>query len=309
MTRSRYRFLGNDAPYFLTMTIASWLPVFTRPATVEVILDSWRYLQAHHDFRLHGYVILENHLHLVARSPGLQAAVHARMLGVRLRVRTRSEAASRRAAARRCRSATTVTCRLRGYGDFAVRRNRRGSSRSIRWPARNSSSFGWGLFEAGASYPYPRPVRTVESVERWWTSRAVTLASRGSSDSAIGCADLTSAVRVRPWRFADRAEALLRARDLIADWLGRERGLTLKDPVAPAAGQPAADGLPGLSDQPCRDWSWTQGIAPAAPPVTPGRRPGPRVPGAQSAGVSGHVGRAGRLIRSLHRGRRRCHCQ
>ncbi|HYN79460.1 MAG TPA: transposase [Lamprocystis sp. (in: g-proteobacteria)] len=71
MTRSRYRFLGNDAPYFLTMTITNWLPVFTRPETVAVLLDSWRYLQTHHDFRLHGYVILENHLHLVARSPGL----------------------------------------------------------------------------------------------------------------------------------------------------------------------------------------------------------------------------------------------
>ncbi|WP_295586392.1 reverse transcriptase/maturase family protein [uncultured Lamprocystis sp.] len=33
--------------------------------------------------------------------------------------------------------------------------------------------------------------------------------------------------------FAERAEALVQARDLIADWLERERGLTLKDPGAP----------------------------------------------------------------------------
>jgi retron-type reverse transcriptase len=33
--------------------------------------------------------------------------------------------------------------------------------------------------------------------------------------------------------FAERAEALLQARDLIADWLERERGLTLKHPQAP----------------------------------------------------------------------------
>jgi putative transposase len=75
MTRSRYRFLGNDAPYFLTMTVNNWLPVFTRPETVEVLLESWRYLQANHAFRLHGYVILENHLHLVARSPALDKDV------------------------------------------------------------------------------------------------------------------------------------------------------------------------------------------------------------------------------------------
>jgi putative transposase len=75
MTRSRYRFLGNDAPYFLTMTINNWLPVFTRPETVEVIFASWRYLQTHHEFRLYGYVILENHLHLIAHSPALDKDV------------------------------------------------------------------------------------------------------------------------------------------------------------------------------------------------------------------------------------------
>jgi len=57
MPRSRYRFVGNDAPYFMTMTVNSWLPVFTRPQTVEILLDCWRYLREHHAFRLHGYVV------------------------------------------------------------------------------------------------------------------------------------------------------------------------------------------------------------------------------------------------------------
>jgi putative transposase len=47
--RSRYRFLGNDAPYFMTMTVNHWLPIFTRPETVEIVLDSWRYLQANEE--------------------------------------------------------------------------------------------------------------------------------------------------------------------------------------------------------------------------------------------------------------------
>ncbi len=68
MPRSRYRFLGDDAPYFMTMTVNHWLPVFTRPETVQIVLDSWRWLQVNEAFRLHGYVMLENHLHLVARS-------------------------------------------------------------------------------------------------------------------------------------------------------------------------------------------------------------------------------------------------
>jgi REP element-mobilizing transposase RayT len=37
----------------------------------DIILDSWRYLQEHRGFRLYGYVILENHLHLIASSPDL----------------------------------------------------------------------------------------------------------------------------------------------------------------------------------------------------------------------------------------------
>ena len=56
LPRSRYRFLGNDAPYFMTMTVNHWLPIFTRPQTVEIVLSSWRYLPANDDLRLHGYI-------------------------------------------------------------------------------------------------------------------------------------------------------------------------------------------------------------------------------------------------------------
>jgi hypothetical protein len=38
---------------------------------MNVVLDSWRYLQQHRGFRLFGYVILENHLHLIASSSDL----------------------------------------------------------------------------------------------------------------------------------------------------------------------------------------------------------------------------------------------
>ncbi|WP_445368960.1 REP-associated tyrosine transposase [Methylomonas sp. BW4-1] len=66
MTRSRYQFQQNPSPHFLTATINHWLPLFTRPATVNIVLDSWRFLQRDSGFQLYGYVILENHLHLIA---------------------------------------------------------------------------------------------------------------------------------------------------------------------------------------------------------------------------------------------------
>jgi putative transposase len=75
MTRSRYQIFEDDCPYFLTWTIVGWLPVFTRREAVDIILNSWRYLQANRDLKLFGYVILENHLHLLASAPGLTKVV------------------------------------------------------------------------------------------------------------------------------------------------------------------------------------------------------------------------------------------
>ncbi|MGZ4992214.1 MAG: transposase, partial [Methylobacter sp.] len=45
--------------------------MFTRPETVNIVLDSWRFLQRDSGFQLYGYVILENHLHLIAASEDL----------------------------------------------------------------------------------------------------------------------------------------------------------------------------------------------------------------------------------------------
>jgi len=45
MTRTRYRFAEDRQPHFLTSSIVAWLPVFSRPETVQIVLDSWRFLQ------------------------------------------------------------------------------------------------------------------------------------------------------------------------------------------------------------------------------------------------------------------------
>jgi len=71
MPRSRYRELDRRYPHFMTATINNWLPIFTRPETVNIVLDSWRFLQKSSRLEIFGYVILENHLHLAARSENL----------------------------------------------------------------------------------------------------------------------------------------------------------------------------------------------------------------------------------------------
>ena len=71
MTRTRYRIYETEFPYFLTCTVVGWLPVFTRKEAVEIVLESWRHLQREEGFQLFGYVILENHLHLIASASQL----------------------------------------------------------------------------------------------------------------------------------------------------------------------------------------------------------------------------------------------
>ena len=59
----------------MTCTVMEWLPVFTRPETVQIVLDCWRYQKKHADLKLYGYVVLENHLHFVAQAKNLNKCV------------------------------------------------------------------------------------------------------------------------------------------------------------------------------------------------------------------------------------------
>ena len=75
MTRTRYRIHDDDCPHFMTCTIVGLLPVFTRPETVQILFDSWKFLTQEKGFQLYGYVVLENHLHMVASAPFLSNVV------------------------------------------------------------------------------------------------------------------------------------------------------------------------------------------------------------------------------------------
>jgi putative transposase len=70
MARSRYKFTETNMPHFMTCTVLHWVPVFTRPETVEILLDSFRYLMKD-GLKLYAYIVLENHLHLIAQSERL----------------------------------------------------------------------------------------------------------------------------------------------------------------------------------------------------------------------------------------------
>ncbi len=70
MGRSRYKIVDPKQPHFITCTVLHWIPVFTRPATVDIVLDSLRFLMGE-GLKVYAYVILENHLHLLVQSEQL----------------------------------------------------------------------------------------------------------------------------------------------------------------------------------------------------------------------------------------------
>jgi len=75
MPRSRYLVHGDAQPYFLTCTVINWLPVFTQPQAAEIVLNSWRFLQQEGRLVLYGFVILVNHVHMVASSSDLSKTI------------------------------------------------------------------------------------------------------------------------------------------------------------------------------------------------------------------------------------------
>ena len=74
MGRNRYRFINPSAPHMVSCTVLHWIPVFTRPDTVAILLDSFRFLMKE-GVKLYAWVILENHLHFIAQSPQLDKDV------------------------------------------------------------------------------------------------------------------------------------------------------------------------------------------------------------------------------------------
>jgi len=66
MGRSRYKVIHEERPHFFTSTIVNWLPLFASPAIVDIIIDSWKFLQTERSIVFYAYIIMENHLHFIA---------------------------------------------------------------------------------------------------------------------------------------------------------------------------------------------------------------------------------------------------
>jgi putative transposase len=75
MSRTRYKIHDNAYPHFFTCTVVEWLPVFTRPESVQILLDSWSFLQREGRLTLFAYVVLENHIHFISAGNDLSKEI------------------------------------------------------------------------------------------------------------------------------------------------------------------------------------------------------------------------------------------
>jgi len=75
MGRSRYKIYDTREPYFLTCTVIRWIPLFTDSKLAAILLESWRFLQEKKRMEIFAYVIMENHLHLIAMADDLSKEI------------------------------------------------------------------------------------------------------------------------------------------------------------------------------------------------------------------------------------------
>jgi len=59
---------NENRMHFLTLTTIEWIDIFTKPEYFKVIIDSLKYCRENKGLLLYEYVIMLNHIHLIARA-------------------------------------------------------------------------------------------------------------------------------------------------------------------------------------------------------------------------------------------------
>jgi REP element-mobilizing transposase RayT len=66
MSGDKYLISDQNATYFLTCTVIHWIDVFTRQVYRNIVVDALNYCIAHKGWEVNAWVVMRNHLHLVA---------------------------------------------------------------------------------------------------------------------------------------------------------------------------------------------------------------------------------------------------
>jgi REP element-mobilizing transposase RayT len=64
--REGYAIRDQFATYFLTLTVCGWIDLFTRKVYKDIVIDALKYAQSKNQLLLYAYVIMSNHIHMIA---------------------------------------------------------------------------------------------------------------------------------------------------------------------------------------------------------------------------------------------------
>lgn len=65
-----YTIKDQFAQHFVTFTVHQWADVFTRREYIDLFLDSVRFCQKEKGLKVHAWVIMTNHIHMIISSRG-----------------------------------------------------------------------------------------------------------------------------------------------------------------------------------------------------------------------------------------------
>ena len=63
-----YQIKDQEAVHYFTLQIVRWVDIFTRPVYKDIVIDSMKFCQKEKDLEIYAYVIMTNHIHIIAKS-------------------------------------------------------------------------------------------------------------------------------------------------------------------------------------------------------------------------------------------------
>ena len=68
MTRTQHKTDPDKTTYFVTSSVVNWIPLFSKPELAQIVLDSLDFMNSHKRLLIHAYVLMEDHIHILASS-------------------------------------------------------------------------------------------------------------------------------------------------------------------------------------------------------------------------------------------------
>ena len=66
--RGGYNITDQYGMYFVTFTVVGWVDLFTRLECKRILVDALKYCQQNKGLKVHAYVIMSSHVHLILSS-------------------------------------------------------------------------------------------------------------------------------------------------------------------------------------------------------------------------------------------------